>query len=184
METIDSVETSAATPPVGKWQFSLREIVLATVAIAAIIALVMQNQPRKISSMAQQFDPHATLNRIIKDNNLPGQLLGVGGAGGGRLDSMITWAEKVRLSGVPVTDVNSVVMPALMDEMKTAIAGEGYGFRSSSTRGSRNKKTQEWDKLSYFSLGYKGLRISGRLRVFSTFHRSGDPMLIIFLDEE
>ena len=184
METIDSVETSAAKPPVGKWQFSLREIVLATVAIAAIIALVMQNQPRKISLMAQQFDPHASLNRIIKDNNLPGQLLGVGGTGGGGTDSMFTWAEKIRLNDVPISDVKSVVMPALRDEMKTAITGEGYGFKSSSVRGSENKKTKEWDKVSYFSFGYEGLRVSGRLHVFSTYHRSGDPMLIIFLDEE
>ena len=184
MKTTDSVEASAATPPNRKWQFSLREIVLATVAIAAIIALVMQNQPRKISSLAQQFDPRASLNRIIKDNNLPGQLLGVGGTGGGSSDSMITWAEKVRLSGVPISDIKGVVMPALRDEIKTAISSEGFGFKSSSVRGSKDKKTKEWDQVSYFSFGYEGLSISGRLRVFSTFHRSGDPMLIIFLDED
>ena len=184
METIDSAHTSAEEPTTRAWQFSLREIVLATVALAAVLAVVMQNQPRRISSMARQFDPPAAVTRIMKDNSLPGQAFKAAGSGGGKSDSMVRLNFKIMLRGVPISDVKGVLMPALMDEIQTAITAEGYSIKSSGKSGNRNKVTQEWDELSSFSFGYAGLKISGLLRVFTCYDRSGDPMLIITLDED
>ena len=183
METTDSIETSAAAPTKKWWQFSMREIVLATVAIAAIIALMMQKpQPRKTSLMAQQFDPVTALKRIVKDENLPGKAFKIGG-NGGRSNSAARSAFEISLAGVPDSDVKDILMPTLMKEIHNAITSEGLSFEFKDQAGSENEDTQEWTNVSGFSFGYKSPTIVGMVRVYTCYDKRGDPMLIITLDE-
>ena len=182
MVTTDSIETSAAEPTKKRWQFSLREIVLATIAIAAIVALVMQKPPRKSSLMAQQFDPVTALKRIVKDENLPGRAFKTGG-NGGRSGSATRLVFEISLAGVPDADVKVVLMPTFMKEIQNAITSGGLSIKSKSQSGNKHKDTQEWDNVSGFSFGYKNPTIVGMVRVYTCYDKRGDPMLIITLDE-
>ena len=182
METTDSIETSAAAPTKKWWQFSLREIVLATVAIAAVIALVMQKPPRKTSLMAQQFDPVTALRRIVKDKNLPGKAFKIGG-NGGRSNSAARLTFEISLAGVPDSDVKVVLMPTFMKEIHNAITSGGFSIKSKSQTGNKHKDTQEWENVSGFSFGYKSSTTVGMVRAYTCYEKRGDPMLIITLDE-
>ena len=179
----DISDKNGPPKPVARWwQFSLRETIFATAAIAAIVAVMMQNQARQTSAMAQSFAPAATLTQVIKDNNLPGRAFKSGGSGS-MGPSSISHDFRIRFIDVSEADVRAVIMPAFMAEMKAAILAEGYEISASSIGGNRNKQTQDWDSVGKFSFGYSGLEVSGHLRVLTSYDKKGEPTLIITLDE-
>ena len=166
------------------WRFSVREILLTTTAIAAIIALLISNRPRQTSAMAQQFDPATILTQILKDENLQGR---THESSSGSCSSPIELSKdfQIDLRDVSVTDVRSKVMLAFREDVRELIEQNGYKINGRSSSGIRDNGKQQWTALNSFSFKYKGQRIRGHLRVFTSF-TGGDydyPTLIIFLDE-
>ena len=183
MEANETTGSLAENAPTRKWQFSLREIIIATAAIAAIIAIVMQNRPRKVSIMAQQFNPSAILTQVITDKGLQGKVIRRGGGGRGGSQSSLNFVSMIQLRDVSDSDVTEILMPALLDEIRTAIIDEGYSITKQSKAGAMDEVTEEWKSISNFGFGYRGSRIFGQLRVFTCYDSEGVSRLIITLDE-
>ena len=182
METDGSVETSTTKQTTSKWQFSLRETILATTAIAAIFALVLLNPARRTSEMSRQFNPAEMVTQILKDKNVPGMAYKSRGRGGSS-SSALSKDAVVKFNGVSDSNVKDVVMPVLMDQIKVWIDDEGYELVAEGTSGKRMKDTDEWEWVSDFTFGYQDRRIRGRVRVMTSYSKDGAPVLIFTLDE-
>ena len=167
----------------GFWQFSLREIVLATTAIAAIIAVLISNRPRQTSVIGQQFAPATILTQILKDENLQGRTFE---SSSGSSSSPVELSKdfQIDLRDVSATDAKTKVMLAFREDVRELIEQNGYEIVGRSRGGSRDNKNQ-WTALNSFSFRYKGQRIRGHVRVFTSFKGGDDedPTLLIFLDE-
>lgn len=164
-----------------KWQFSLREIVLVTAAIAAIIAITIQNRPRQTSQMARQLQPEIILAQIIKDKNLSGKAFKVAGNGSSS-NRQVSHYSRIRLSGVSDSDVREEVMPELRKRIHDAIVDEGYKIVGRGLSGGRDE-AKEWKSIAHFRFGYEGLKVKGQVRAITVFDKKGTPDLIIVLDE-
>ena len=174
-----AVDSSVENLKAKKWQFSLREIIFATAAVTAFIAIATQNQPRKTSLMARQFSPSVMVDEIVKKKSLKGQVYAVGGGGAILSQSQISKSLRIEIDGLSELEIEGVLMPALLAEIKTTITGEGHSITHEGASGSNG----ELKKISDFRLGYDGFRLSGYLRVFAEYDREGNTILVVTLDE-
>ena len=121
------------------WRFSVREILLATTAIAAIIALLISNRPRQTSVIGQQFDPATILTQILKDENLQGRTL-QSGSGSSLSEEELSKDFQIDLRDVSATDTKTKVMLAFREDVRELIEQSGYEINGRSSSGSRDKR--------------------------------------------
>ena len=179
LETDKTADSSAEQNKTKWWQFSLREIVIGTAAIAAFIAVAIQNQPRETSSLGQKFNPTMMVEQVVKQKSLKGQVYGLGGGGAMVSSSQIRNSSRTEIDGLSALELESVLMPALLAEIKAAITDEGYAIIG----GGKAGNTGEVERISDFRLAYEGDKIQGLVRVFAEFKRKKNSILIVTLDE-
>ena len=163
-----------------RWQFTLRETLLATLAFAGIFAAFFQYQPRQSSAMARSFNALDVVNTVIENQKLAGSARGLGGSGGGYSPQLVMLDSKIAIDEMDSPTINNVLMPALMSELERSVKAEGFKTQEPSTTG---RSVSNQSSISGFSFVYEGQSITGHLRVFSINDNGDQPILVITLNE-
>lgn len=159
-------------------QFSLREMLIATFAVAAVAALIATNRPYSPTTFFTTVDEKATLMLVCADLGetleFGGTIQGRGGtdAGGGQRESSL-------MINVPNSHrFRTTVMPEFQRRIEKMLEQSGCSIELRSE--GKNTSLRE---LQEFGFGYRAGATRGMIRVFSLAHREDQTRLLILVDE-
>lgn len=157
-------------------RFSIRELLLATVAIAAMVAVFVQRRPFDQHAMLQSFDPKRWVLKTCQDLELPASIPSSGTSSGSSPGGYYIEAD-LYLQQLSYEDTTRKLMPELQQRMGKLIDEQGGEDRGRSVTGSRE------NGMSRFSFHYQRAGIRGIVRFFAMQNPDGSPRLLMLLDE-
>ena len=174
---------SEATETKPWFQFSIRELLIAMVAVAAVVALFVNNRPYGQTAFMDSFNPRAELQAICQAKgvsfNSPGASEGSGSIAGGGYQSQASFS----LSSPSVDDLEIQVMPewysridARLRELRCDVVGESRG-------GEMIPGTRDFKRVSEFSFRYRQGKTMGVLRVYVLPDKQELSRVLVLLDE-
>lgn len=168
------------TPKPTGWlpRFTLRELLLATVAIAAVVALFVQRRPFDQHAMLQSLDPHALVTQICSEQGIELQntssqhASGVVFGGGYYLESDTEFSE------LSFADAKTKVMPKVLANLREAIESDGGDITGHGVAGSDDQS-----EVTSFWFQYRRGPIRGVSRGYVFELPSGGSRILILMDE-
>lgn len=167
-------------PRRSRWRFSLREILLATTAAAALAALFAKASTRETTDFGRTFNPRDELTKLCTDAGLAAMPTGGGGDlwGDDRVEKNVAYW----FPGVDPAALCSVVMPALQGVVRERIEKEPLEITGQSASGYRRKEGS-FSRLNGFTLRYRGRRIEGLVRARLMYDEQQRATIVMTLDE-
>ena len=162
------------------WRFSLREILLATAAVATFVALFQQHFEGQPTKFVRTLDVIKLIKQVGKQQQLTlGQLRGKGGQSRSFSDhAAVLVANRSFYYLADPNDLYTKIMPALRAEILDRLAEEGCAQDGEGTTG-RKQMTE----LTRWEVSYKRGRLRGKFRAYTSFTKEGNPELCIMIDE-
>lgn len=152
-------------------QFSVREVLLAIVAIAAILALIVSHLPYSPSAFITNLNEEAILEKVCSDLKIP--LVSEGNGGGHSRDTDSIQRESLLTFTDPdVIEFYSSIMPALHDHIEKLLLDQGASIHERSLVG----------RLKSFGFGYQLGNSHGEIRVYC-FGQGEKVELLMFAEE-
>ncbi|WP_425396243.1 hypothetical protein [Aeoliella sp.] len=167
-------------PKTHRWlpRFTIRELLLAMVAVGAVVALFAQRQPFGRHKMLQSLDPYSTVVKICSDvgvkvqNTSSQQASGVVFGGGYCVESDSEYSE------LGYADATTKVMPKLLGHIRDAIESDDGEIVGSGISGSTDESV-----VSRFSLQYRRGQIRGVARAYAFELPEGGTRILVLMDE-
>jgi hypothetical protein len=187
------MEESSSTAPPRRWyQFSLREILLATVALSAVLALIVNNPPFAPTDFFESFDAGQLINRLNSQHKLGLASASTSGStfrADGRSNRSFEYS-------TPTPDDNTIcqqLMPSLYDEIKQQLADTGCRIEGRSIEGiphgqlrspsTLDDQRDAYDQIREFSFTYQSGAVRGKIQVWALEGPKGETRLRIETDE-
>lgn len=159
-------------------RFSIRELLLATVAIAAVVAVFVQRRPFDQHAMLQSFDPRAVIQKTCGDLGLVADVPASSHSSGVVFDGGYHVEAESDLAKPSYTDIKTKLMPELRKRIEQQIEDDGGEIVGHSTGGSEDQS-----ELARFSFEYRRGRVRGITRAYVFEDPSGTSKLLVLLDE-
>ncbi|WP_442483489.1 hypothetical protein [Aeoliella sp. SH292] len=160
------------------FRFTIRELLIATVAVAALVALFVQRRPFDDHTMLQSFEPHQMLTKVCNDLGIPYAMASSGHSSGVVFDGGYRIEAEIDLSKPTYDDVRTKLMPELMKRFKRAIEEDGATIVGEGKNGS-----PKFDEISHFSFEYRRGPVRGITRAYTFENPDGTPKVFILMDE-
>lgn len=155
------------------WQFSVREMLLILTAIAAILAVFVNNRPYSPTAFITTFDEQALLTKVCADLGLP---IEFGGTSPGIFRPTTNygeWESSLLVNLPDITTFRARVMPEFRNRVESILKKAGASIEGHSVGGN----VQEFDYR------YRIGRIRGRFRLYSLQYSENQLRLLILIDE-
>jgi hypothetical protein len=183
---LDMEKSPSSPPPRGWYQFSLREILLATVAISAVLTIVVKHRPFAPTDFFDELNEGHVLNVVAKRLNLGLATPASSGSisrGGPRAHRSFE-----HTIGTPdYSTVCQQLMPPLHDDIEKLILDSGCKIDGRSTTGVRTTNWRQGDplykELTEFSFDYWSGNVRGKIKVWALERPDGNTRLRIETDE-
>lgn len=172
------MDTDTDTPRRSRFRFSLREAMIAIVAICAVVALFMKSRPHSPTDFLLTIDERTLITQSCRAANLAlqfgGTSVGVRGAsnGGSSRESSLM------LQSPPIEAFEAQVMPELQKRTEQLLRKAGCEIMDHAQGG-----TKEFERLQQFSFRYRQGVTRGVVRVFSFEYPSGEVRVMFLIDE-
>jgi hypothetical protein len=180
----DSSETPGGRQ---RWyQFSLREILLATVAISAVLTIIVKNRPFTPTEFFDEFNEAHVLNGVAQRLNLGLNTPASSGSisrGGPRANRSFQHT----ISTPDYGTVCQQLMLPIYDDIEQQILDSGCKIDGRSTTGVRTANWRQGDplyqELNEFSFGYNSGNVRGKIKVWALEGKDGQTRLRMETDE-
>ena len=173
---------SDSASPKKWWQFSLRELLILMVAVAAVVALFVQNRPRRPTSFYDNFNPQAELESIGSSQSLPVDISGSSQNSGGGPNSAQLEAS-FYLRSPSLDELQSKIMTEWRSRIFAKLQQQGCDPVGNSQSGKRDRGSEEFDSLSSFGLRYRKGATRGILRIYALRQSESQSRVLVLLDE-
>ena len=165
------------SPTKNSFSLSIREILLAITAIAAVLAAVYNNLPHQPTKFNDGFSIEDAIESVAKDMNLPfEQSMGSGSSGGGTEG---IHEDKEFLISSPGESNRNEVMTRLMEHIQSVASESGCQMSTVGTSGGGGERS-----INSFTLMYNQGRSFGVVRAHSFPAENGEWRLIFFRFEK
>lgn len=170
------------TPPRRWFRFSLRELLIATVAIAAVAALFVKNRPYQPTPFLQNFDARALLTTLGKENGLAVEPIAY--AGGNSLGpGRQTLEQELVYHRVTAEELRGSVMPAFRARVEKLLGSSGCEIEGRGASGKLEDASQRWSKVREFSFDYRYGETRGVFRAYVFESPTGNTEVLVLIDE-
>ena len=159
------------------FRFSSREMLLATVAVAAVVALFIQRRPFDTHAMLDSFDFRKSVRDACRDLGLAAQMAS-SSSGGSGMEGGYYVESTVRLKQLSLEDAERQLMPELQRRFESLLARDAGTIHSRGQGGSEN-----FQRLERFSFGYHRGTIRGFVRCYLFPDRNDSLRLLITMNE-
>lgn len=159
------------------WQFSLREIIFAFIAMAAVFALISSQRPFQRTSFHVNFDVNKELATACE--TLGQTLSRGGGGGGGGSGSKYAYQDYQAKINSPGSDSAGQVMHELMTQIEKSLTKSGCTINGRSRGGDPAKKS-----VNDFDFRYRYRNTRGFISVFSVKTEKNGPWRLIYVHHE
>jgi hypothetical protein len=160
------------------FRFTIRELLIATVAVAAIAALYVKKLPLDDHTMLQSFEPNSALVKLCNDLGIPYEMASSGHSSGVVFDGGYRIESEIDLRKPTYDEVRKKLMPELMNRFKRAIEEDGATIVGEGKSGS-----PKFDEISRFKFEYRRGPVRGITRAYTFENPDGTPKLFILMDE-
>lgn len=157
-------------------QFSVREVLFAMVAIAAILALIVSHSPYSPTRFMATLDLEAELKKVCSDLNILLDTSGHFGGGGGSSDEFVR-EYHFSIVSPDLDEFHSKIMPALHDHFEKQLLDEG-----ASIYGREHSGNIPGGSLMSFGFSYHRSGSRGRIRIYC--FGQGERVELLMLAEE
>lgn len=172
------------TQPSRPWlQFSIREVLIAMVAVGAVAALFVKNRPYGQSSFLNKFDAAAQMKQICTDKKVPVDV-GAASYGSGTVFGGGYQVEADMSLRAPTLDeFEQQVMPEWYQRVQSQLDAEGCEVLGESRGGETIPGTNKFRRVSQFGYRYRQGTAHGVLRVYALPYPEGQVRVLVLLDE-
>jgi len=172
-----------SSPPARRrFQFSLRELLIATVAIAAVAALFVKNRPYQPTPFLQNFDGRALLTALGKENGLAAEPISY--AGGNSLGpGRQTLEQEFVYHRVTAQQLREKVMPAFRARVEMLLDKSGCEIEGRGASGKLEDASQRWAKVREFSFDYRYGETRGVFRAYVFESPTLNTEVLVLVDE-
>lgn len=164
-------------PQSNRFRFSIRELLIAMVAVSAVVALFMKNRPYSPTQFIQQFDGRVMVQAICKDKKISCDI-GGSSSGAGAIPGGSHRTASLYFGQPPPQEFESVVMPALLARIEGLLEESGCKIDDRSKGGTTN-----YEKLQQFGFRYHQGNVRGVLRIYAIPYPEDQVRLLILIDE-
>jgi hypothetical protein len=160
-----------------RFQFSLREYFLATIALCAVIALFVKKTPLGTASFANGLDARALVTDCATQ---AGVMLEIGGSGEGSFgsDQYANREASISIRQPAVDEFRLKVMPVVRDRVKEMLEDDGWDLLGWSRSPSVDRP-----EVQEFSFRYRRQDRLGVIRVYSLDQPGGEHRVLLLVDE-
>lgn len=165
------------TPQPARFRFSIRELLLAMVAVSAVVALFVKNRPYSPTEFIQQFDERAIVQAICKDKNIKCDI-GGSSSSEGAIPGGSHRTASLYFRQPPPIEFESIVMPAMLARVESLLEDLGCEIDGRSKGG-----TTDFKQLQEFGFRYRQGNVRGVLRVYAIPYPENQVRLMVWIDE-
>jgi hypothetical protein len=160
------------------FRFTIRELLLATVAVAAVAALYVKKVPLDDHAMLQAFEPNRVLTKVCNDLGIRYEMASSAHSSSVVFDGGYRTEAEIDLREPTYDDVRKKLMPELMRRFKHAIEEDGATIVGEGKSGSPN-----FQEISRFKFEYRRGPVRGITRAYTFENPDGTPKVFIMMDE-
>lgn len=160
------------------FRFTIRELLIGTVAVAALVALFVQRRPFDDHTMLQTFEPNNALAKACNDLGIPFDMASSSHSSGVVFDGGYQIEAETDLRKPSYAEVRTKLMPELMERVKRAIEDGGATIVGEGKSGS-----PKFDEITHFKFQYRRGPVRGTTRAYSFENPDGTAKVFILMDE-